>query len=285
MNGTQTSPYSVSLIKQEDTKNVRIVKWRILKVTVVVLLFCYVGVFHYVRGDRILPTTEGDLQSIFLNLPHNSLVQSQSQLNDIGRLAWFTVNRTNQTPGIFYLKYLSKLDNLERFHHLIHQPFTGYQTLFTDIWINSASVYGTVEPSWGIGDVQVNTANSLAMFLLIIDRLQRGYSSPTEHIQCYFEIFSGMDYYTTKGKAEVYKRVLPYAAKSVLFRNWLIREIHNRPQNLLDRNELSFWNNLATRLNKKYKVSVSDIRTSSEIIQVINYYLNLPEAEQLVMLD
>ena len=252
----------------------------IFKFILTIAVICYIALFHSIRGEKIEASTEDNLNTILDRLQtETTSIRSQSEFNDIGQLAWIVVNQNGITPGTFYLKYIEKLDNLERFHHLIHQPFTGYQFLYTDIWINSATVYGTNETSWGRGTVTVDKANSLAMFLLIVDRLQRGYNQIQEHLQCYLEIFTGMNYYTLSGKETVYKRVLSYATRNKSFRSWFLKELQQRPKYTIDQSEWDYWNQLSSNYNMKPINSTVD--TIHEIIQIANQYFMLKSNNQI----
>ena len=201
--------------------------------------------FHYLRGNPIEGGSSGELPALFERLSAaGALIRSQSQFDDIGLLAWHIVKASGFRPGSFRIHYLEQLDPLEKFHHLVHQPFTGYRTLYTDIWVNSAAVYGTVESTWGYNDPGVIPADRLSMLLLLVERLGRGLGNVAEHLQCYVEIFTGMDYYRPTGRARTYQLVFAFATESEAFRHWLVKALNQRQRIYIDDIELGFWSRL-----------------------------------------
>jgi hypothetical protein len=248
-------------------------------ITLLILVVLHIPPFHLVRGSMILPTDEAVLQrSISALVVNNSLVKSQLDLERLGIIAQHVVSNDGTKTGEFRVLFLNQLDGLEKFHHLVHQPFTGYNRLFTDIWINSLTVYGTAESTWGVNSPTVIPADQLGILLLLVDRLQRGYGEAFEHVQCYVEIFTGMSFYTVSGRATVYRRVLKLAKSNPTFRTWLRHRLVNRSSTYIDDVELRFWNLLAAdpsvetlnRLAENNIPANSSISNSMSQVQVLD---------------
>jgi len=198
--------------------------------------------FHYKRGELIQPTQKTDAHKAVQSLSeNNTYISSQKDMDALGALAWYIVKNNQKKPGQFYVYFIPEMDLIEKFHHLAHQPFTGIESCYTDIWINTLTTYGIEEPSWGIPKMKATKADKFAILQILIDRLLRETSNIGEHFSCYIEIFDGMPVHTLKGRAKCYQFIFNVAKNDPTIKDWVLTQLQNRPYNYVSPVERKMW--------------------------------------------
>ena len=152
--------------------------------------------------------------------------------------------KSGHSPGSFYVLFLPQLDTREKLHHLAHSPFTGLNTIYADIWLNSCTVYGSRESTWGIHRSSVYPADKLSVLLILIDRLKRGKTSLQEHFGAYIEVFSGMELHSLPGRARCWLLLMKQCAKDDGLANFVERQLEERLTDQIDMAERDLWNHL-----------------------------------------
>jgi hypothetical protein len=172
--------------------------------------FIFVALCCYVRGPVVGPAPnaavlDGQLRFLAASPPW---IQSLEDIQQLGAVAAGLVAQRGIEPGTFHVDYLARLDLLEKFHHLIHAPFTGMTRIYCDIWVNSITTYGADEATWGFSDSKVRRSLKLPILMLLLDRLARGRSTLTEYLCAPFEEFSGMAIHTFPGRVQAWHSFL-----------------------------------------------------------------------------
>ncbi len=199
------------------------------RVVVFILLFfflAYLPLFHSVRGEQIVEPSENEYRKAVARMVHGPVtVHSTEDMQDLGALAWHTVREAGHSPGSFYVLFLPQLDIREKLRHLAHSPFTGLYSIYADIWLNSCTVYGSRESTWGIRRSSVYPADKLSVLLILIDRLKRGKTSLQEHFGAYIEVFSGMELHSLPGRARCWLLLMKQCAKDDGLANFVERQL------------------------------------------------------------
>ena len=202
------------------------------RVVVFILLFfflAYLPLFHRVRGEQIVEPSENEYRKAVAGMVHGPMtVHSTEDMQDLGALAWRIVREAGHSPGSFYVLFLPQLDIREKLHHLAHSPFTGLDSIYADIWLNSCTVYGSRESTWGIRRSSVYPADKLSVLIILIDRLKRGKTSLQEHLGAYIEVFSGMELHSLPGRARCWVLLMKQCAKDDGLANFVERQLEER---------------------------------------------------------
>lgn len=226
-------------------------------------LLVHLVTFHLVRGKLIIdPGEEGYKQAMARLSAGDPLIGSQSELDDLGRIAWRIVENNGKKPGNFYIHYLDKLDTMERFHHIAHQPFTHHKYVATDIWINSLSVYGERERSWGFAETYTQRADRFLILQLLVDRLSREMSSVEEHFSCYVEVFEGMAFHQQPGRAKVILSIARMAQQDPVFAGWVVSTLLSRT--FQSYTELNLWHALSTNPTFDHLETLTKIKATTD---------------------
>ncbi len=219
-------------------------RWGVVCV-LLVLSLAHLSLFHSVRGERIVkPSVEGYRRSVTRMFHGPITVRSTEDMQDLGAVAWRTVSEAGFSPGSFYVLFLPQLDVREKFHHLFHSPFTGFDSIYADIWFNSCTVYGSGESTWGIRRSGVYPADKLSVLIILIDRLKRGKTSLQEHFGAYIEVFSGMELYSMPGRARCWALLMKQCARDDRLADFVERQLALRRTEGLDSAERDLWNYL-----------------------------------------
>ena len=169
-------------------------------------------------------------------------VRSTEEMQDLGALAWRIVSKAGLLPGSFYVLFLPQLDIREKLHHFFHSPFTGFDSIYADIWFNSCTVYGLGESTWGIRKSRVYPADKLSVLIILIDRLKRGKTSLQEHLGAYIEVFSGMELYSMAGRARCWVLLMKQCARDDRLADFVERQLEMRRTEGIDLAERDLWN-------------------------------------------
>jgi len=225
----------------KDAKPRRVVRWTSLIAAAVILGTCLL-LAHSVRGTLIENPTDQAYALAVRRMAFGGVrIQSQENMDDLGALAFRVVANGQLKPGPFYVHYLSKLDFREKMHHLLHSPFTGLRSIYTDIWINSCTTYGVKEATWAFWKAEVYPADRLSILIILIDRLKREKSGFGEHLGAYLEVVSGMDLHTVKGRAACYLLLVDQCLKDRELTSFVARQLKRRGSAQLDDSETEFW--------------------------------------------
>lgn len=237
--------------------------WCVIGAVMIVLLAVYLAVFHRVRGSLIeKPSDPKEYSRAIRRLSQRNLtIRSQEDIDDLGIVAHRIVTAADLAPGSFRVMYLPRLDTREKLHHLFHQPFTGLADIYADIWINSCTVYGHKEPTWGSGKCSVRPADKLSILIILIDRLKRGKSSLGEHIGAYAEVFTGMKLHTLPGRASCYALLMEQCVNDSKLADLAQRNLRKRTQSSFDDTEAAFWNYMADQSTHE---ALENLAVSSE---------------------
>lgn len=246
-----SSEQKVARKKKKERKGKRSPRklWLAIGAAAIVLLMIYAAVFHRVRGRLIKgPFLPSEYAGAVRRLSQVSMtIRSQRNMDDLGIVAHQAVTEAGLVPGSFRVMYLPRLDVREKLHHLFHGPFTGLENIYADIWINSCTVYGHAEPTWGTGKCMVGPADKLSILIILIDRLKRGRSAPGEHICAYGEVFAGMRLHTLPGRASCYAILIRQCAKDRALAELARRHLRRRTQSTFDKTETAFWSYMANQ--------------------------------------
>lgn len=229
--------------KKKAKKKSRRKLWLAAGAAAIVLLVIYLAVFHRVRGRLIKrPRHISEYAAAVRRLSQVRMtIRSQRDMDDLGIVAHRAVTGARLIPGSFRVMYLPRLDAREKLHHLSHGPFTGLNNIYADIWINSCTVYGHGEPTWGTGECMVGPADKLSILIILIDRLKRGKGTLGEHIGAYGEVFTGMKLHTLPGRASCYIILIRQCARDPALAALVRRHLRRRTQNAVDETEAAFW--------------------------------------------
>jgi hypothetical protein len=210
-----------------------------------VLSLAHLFLFHSVRGERIVEPSGDEYRRAVARMYHDPItVRSTEDMRDLGAVAWRAVGEAGFSQGSFYVLFLPQLDLREKFHHFIHSPFTGLDSIYADIWFNSCTVYGLSEPTWGIRQSGVYPADKLSVLIILIDRLKRGKTSLQEHFGAYVEVFSGMELYTLSGRARCWVFLMKQCARDERLADFVERQLELRRVEGVDLAERDLWNTL-----------------------------------------
>ncbi len=239
----------VKVKKKQKKKRSRRKLWFAVGAAAIALLVIYLAVFHRVRGRLIeRPSSSPEYTMAVRRLSQvNMTIRSQRDMDDLGIVAYQAVTEAGFVPGSFRVMYLPRLDVREKLHHLFHGPFTGLQNIYADIWINSCTVYGHGEPTWGTGECAVTPADKLSILIILIDRLKRGKGTLGEHISAYGEVFAGMRLHTLPGRASCYTVLIGQCAKDRALAELVRRHLRRRTQSTFDETETAFWSYMASQ--------------------------------------
>lgn len=220
----------------------RKMRWGVVCV-LLILLLAHLFLFHSVRGKRIVGPSEDEYRHSVTRMHHGPItVRSTEAMQDLGVVAWRTVSEAGFSPGSFYVLFLQRLDVREKFNHFFHSPFTGFDSIYADIWFNSCTVYGLSEPTWGIRRSSVHPADKLSVLIILIDRLKRGKSSLQEHLGAYIEAFSGMELYSMSGRARCWALLMNQCARDERLADFVERQLELRRVEGIDLAERDLWN-------------------------------------------
>jgi hypothetical protein len=220
------------------------IKWGVVP-AVLALSLSYMFLFHHVRGEQIVDPTEDEYRFAVTRMYRDPItVRSVEEMRDLGAVAWRIVGKAGFSPGSFHVLFLSRLDLREKFHHFIHSPFTGLDSIYADIWFNSCTVYGLSEPTWGIRPSGVYPADKLSALIILIDRLKREKTSLQEHFGAYVEVFSGMELYTLSGRARCWVLLMKQCARDERLADFVERQLELRRIGGIDMAERDLWNTL-----------------------------------------
>jgi hypothetical protein len=208
-----------------------------------IVSLAYISLFHSVRGERIVePSDEKYRRSVSRMYNGPMTVRSAEEMQDLGALAWRIVSKAGLSPGSFYVLFLPQLDIREKLHHFFHSPFTGFDSIYADIWFNSCTVYGLGESTWGIRRSSVYPADKLSVLIILIDRLKRGKTSLQEHLGAYIEVFSGMELYSMAGRARCWVLLMEQCARDDRLADFVERQLELRRTEGIDLAERDLWN-------------------------------------------
>ena len=264
MTGQEEAKKEKTLRKKRDVKIWHALgKGKRFLVFILLLFFlAYLSLFHHVSGAQIVEPSENEYRQAVAGMVHGPVtVHSTKDMRDLGALAWRTVRESGHSPGSFYVLFLPQLDVREKLRHLAHSPFTGLDSIYADIWLNSCTVYGSRESTWGIRRSSVYPADKLSVLLILIDRLKRGKTSLQEHVGAYIEVFTGMELDSLPGRARCWMLLIKQCAKDDGLANFVERQLEERRTDQVDLAEKELWNHLLklpTRKNLEM-LAASDI--------------------------
>lgn len=202
----------------------------------------WLGLMFFVRGVRVAPAPPERLAELIANLVTGSpIILSQADIERVAAVASALTAAEGRRPGPFHVLYLERLDPLEKFHHLMHQPFTGIRTMYCDVWIHSVTTYGRPEPTWGFGRVLVRPALKLPILLFLMDRLEREQSAAGEYAGAVFEAFAGMDMHRLPGRARLWERIFGAAETRPVLADWVAEQLRMQDPAWTDAAEVGFW--------------------------------------------
>jgi hypothetical protein len=237
-------------------------RWGVVGV-LLVLALAHLFLFHSVRGERIVEPLEDEYRRAVARMNHDpTTVRSGNDMRDLGALAWRTVGEAGFSPGSFHVLFLPRLDLREKFHHFIHSPFTGLDSIYADIWFNSCTVYGASEPTWGIRISGVYPADKLSVLIILIDRLKRGRTSLQEHFGAYIEVFAGMELYSMSGRARCWVLLMKQCARDERLADFVERQLELRRVEGIDQAERQLWNTLQNHPARKNLEALAVSETS-----------------------
>lgn len=206
------------------------------------LLTIWLAFMFFVRGERIAPPDPARLAENIARLASGSpTILSQADLERVAAVASGLTASEGRRPGPFHVLYLERLDTLEKFHHLMHQPFTGIRRMYCDVWIHSVTTYGTPEATWGVGPVVVRPALELPIFLFLMDRLAREKTTAGEYTGAVFEAFAGMDMHTVAGRGRLWERVFSACQRWPVLADWVAEQLAVEEPPWTDDAELDYW--------------------------------------------
>jgi hypothetical protein len=238
------------------------IKWGLVSV-LLALSLSHLFLFHHVRGEQIVDPTEDEYRFAVTRMYSDPItVRSVEEIRDLGAVAWRTVSKASYSPGSFFVLFLPRLDVLEKFHHFIHSPFTGLDSIYADIWFNSCTVYGLSEPTWGIRQSRVYPADKLSVLIILIDRLKRGKTSLQEHFGAYVEVFPGMELYTLSGRARCWVLLMKQCARDERLADFVERQLELRRIGGIDMAERDLWNALQIHPTRKAMEALAASETS-----------------------
>lgn len=246
----------------KDERVPRKIKWGVVP-AVLALSLSYLFLLHHVRGERIVDPTEDEYRLAITRMYRDPVtVHSTQDMRDLGAVAWRTVGEAGFSPGSFHVLFLPRLDPREKFHHFIHSPFTGLDSIYADIWFNSCTVYGLSEPTWGVRSSGVYMADKLSVLIILIDRLKRGKTSLQEHFGAYVEVFSGMELYTLPGRARCWVLLMKQCARDERLADFVERQLELRRVGGIDLAERDLWNHLQTDPTRRALEALAASETS-----------------------
>jgi hypothetical protein len=225
----------------KDQKQRRAVRWTSLGVALALLGTCFL-LAHSVRGTLVTkPSDKAYAQAVRRTAFGAVRIRSQEDMDDLGAIAYRAVAKGELTPGPFYVHYLPRLDVREKLHHLLHSPFTGLRSIYTDVWINSCTTYGAKESTWAFGKAEVYPADKLSILIILIDRLKREKSGIGEHLGAYLEVVGGMELHTVKGRASCYLLLVNQCARDRELTSFVQKQLKRRTSAKVDQSESEFW--------------------------------------------
>lgn len=227
------------------------------------LSLLHLFLIHYVRGEQIVDPTEEEYRFAVTRMYRDPItVRSMEEMQDLGAVAWRIVGKAGFSPGSFHVLFLPRLDLREKFHHFIHSPFTGLDSIYADIWFNSCTVYGLSEPTWGVRPSGVYPADKLSVLIILIDRLKRGKTSLQEHFGAYVEVFSGMELYTAPGRARCWVLLMKECARDERLADFVERQLELRRAAGIDMAERDLWNYLQNHPDRRALEALAASETS-----------------------
>lgn len=219
----------------------RVVKHPATRV-ITALAVVWLAFMFFVRGELVRPPDPSRLPELIVRLASGSpTILSQADLERVAAVASGITASEGRTPGPFHVLYLERLDTLEKFHHLMHQPFTGIQRMYCDVWIHSVTTYGTPEATWGVGQVVVRPSLELPMLLFLMDRFAREKTTAGEYTGAVFEAFSGMEIYTPQGRARVWERLFHACRRWPVLSDWVAEQLAQWDPDWTDASERDYW--------------------------------------------
>lgn len=202
----------------------------------------WLGLMFHVRGVPLAPAAPERLTGLIARLAVSSpIILSQDDLEGVGAVASALTAAEGRRPGPFHVLYLDRLDALEKFHHLMHQPFTGIRLMYCDMWIHSVTTCGTPEATWGLGRVLVRPSLKLPILLFLMDRLAREKSAAGEYAGAVFEAFAGMEMHGADGRARLWERVFSAAATRPVLADWVAEQLRMQDPAWSDGAEVRYW--------------------------------------------
>jgi hypothetical protein len=209
-------------------------------------LVAWLALMFHVRGRPVAAPAPHRIDELLAALIGGGLtIGSQADIDRVGAVAASLVAEEGLRPGPFYVLHLSQLDYIEKFHHLMHQPFTGIRRMYCDIWIHSVTTYGAAQATWGRGEVLVRPALELPILLFLLDRLARERDALGEYSGAVFEAFGGMEMHTVPGRARLWQRVLAAAVRHPRMAPWIAVQLDAADPRWADSAETRFWRELA----------------------------------------
>ena len=202
----------------------------------------WLAAMFYVRGEPVPPGDATHIDALIAQLASGSpTILSQADLTSVASAAAALTIEEGRHPGPFYVLFLERLDLLEKFHHLMHGPFTGIQRMYCDVWIDSVSTYGRPEVTWGLRPVVVRPALKLPLLLFLMDRLAREKTAIGEYTGAVFEAFAGMDMHTVPGRARLWERVFTAAQRHPVLAEWVAAQLSLTDPAWTDDAEVLYW--------------------------------------------
>jgi hypothetical protein len=225
------------------------------------LFLIYVLFFHITRGTVITRPTDDEYVRAIQALRYGTLtVRTVEDMQNLGTVAWRVVEEADLAPGTFYVHHLPQLDTKEKLRHFFHSPFTGLESIYTDIWLNSCTTYGLGEPTWGVRESKVYPAAKLSMLLILVDRLKRERSSIQEHFGAYREVLTGMELHTLQGRTRCWVILLEQCGRNEAMAGFVESQLRMRRAQDIDGAEWDFW----SYVNKQPTRNAIEILASSE---------------------
>ena len=220
----------------------RFVRHPLVRLAAACLTVWLAFMFH-VRGVPVAPPPDpAQLPELIARMASGSpTILSQAELERLAAVASGLTVQEGRRPGPFHVLYLERLDTLEKFHHLMHQPFTGIRRMYCDVWIHSVTTYGTPEATWGLGRVVVSPALKLPIFLFLLDRLGRENTAFGEYTGAVFEAFRGMEMHTVEGRARLWERVFTACLRQPVLADWAAEQLALENPAWTDDAELDYW--------------------------------------------
>ena len=206
------------------------------------LFVAWLAAMFYVRGEPLPPGDPARLpQQIAALAAGAPLVLSQQDLLALGAVAAGLTIEEGHRPGPFHVLFLPRLDRLEKFHHLMHGPFTGIRRMYCDVWIHSVTSYGRAEATWGFEPVIVRPALKLPLLLFLMDRLAREKTSFGEYTGAVFEAFAGMEMHTVPGRGRLWERMYDAGARYPVLADWVAAQLPLEDPAWTDNAEMQYW--------------------------------------------
>ena len=221
------------------------------------LFALWLALMFHVRGHPIPPPEPDRIPALIANMVVGSpTVLSQAELDRIGAVAAALTAAEGKHPGPFHLLYIEELDALEKFHHLMHGPFTGIKKMYCDLWIHSITTYGTPEATWGLWPVVVRPSLKLPILLFLLDRLAREKTATGEYTGAVFEAFAGMEMNTLAGRSRLWDRVVRAAQKYPVLGAWVEEQLRQEQPDWTDDVEVEYWRRVGTPSDRAFHLRV-----------------------------